>query len=135
MKKVYGQNDVISKLVDFIFCNSDQRVSPKSFLFVGKSGLGKTLLVREIANLLYSKDSFIKLDMSEFRDASSVSKVIGSPPGYVGYNDRNTILEKVKLHPYSVLLLDEIEKAHSSVLKLFLQVLDVSLFTIPSWYR
>ena len=129
MKKVYGQNDVISKLVDFIFCNSDQRVSPKNFLFVGKSGLGKTLLVREIANLLYSKDSFIKLDMSEFRDASSVSKVIGSPPGYVGYNDRNTILEKVKLHPYSVLLLDEIEKAHSSVLKLFLQVLDDGVLT------
>ena len=67
--------------------------------------------------------------MSEYRDSSSISKIIGSPPGYVGYDDRNTILERVKLHPYSVLLLDEIEKADSKVLKLFLQVLDDGIMT------
>lgn len=127
-KAVIGQEGAISKLVDSVTTNSF-RISPRSFLLVGKSGLGKTLLVREYANLLYSKESFIKLDMSEFKDSNSVSRILGSPPGYVGYQDRNTILEKVKLHPYSVILLDEIEKAHPSVLKLFLQVLDDGVMT------
>ena len=127
-KKVYGQKDVISHFVDFAF-SSFHRISPKCFLFVGKSGLGKTLLVREYARLLYPKECFIKLDMSEFRDSSAVSKIIGSPPGYIGYQDHNTLLDKVKLHPYSVILLDEIEKAHSSILKLFLQVLDDGIMT------
>ena len=127
-KKVYGQKDVISHFVDFTF-SSFHRISPKCFLFVGKSGLGKTLLVREYAELLYPKECFIKLDMSEFKDSSAVSKIIGSPPGYIGYQDHNTLLDKVKLHPYSVLLLDEIEKAHSSILKLFLQVLDDGIMT------
>lgn len=127
-KKVYGQKDVISHFVDFTFSSFD-RISPKCFLFVGKSGLGKTLLVREYAKLLYPKECFIKLDMSEFKDSSAISKIIGSPPGYIGYQDHNTLLDKVKLHPYSILLLDEIEKAHSSILKLFLQVLDDGIMT------
>ena len=128
-KKVFGQDRVIEEFVQNVSSFSSDRISPKSFLFVGKSGLGKTLLVREYAKLLYPKDAFIKLDMSEYRDASSISKIIGSPPGYVGYSDKNSILEKIKLHPYSVLLLDEVEKAHPSVLKLFLQVLDDGVMT------
>ena len=125
---VLGQEEAISNILDIILKPS-LKESPKSFLLVGQSGVGKTLLVKEYARLLYSKECFIKIDMSEYRDASSISKIIGSAPGYIGYDDRNTILEKVKLHPYSIILLDEIEKAHSSVLKLFLQVLDDGIMT------
>ena len=127
-KRVVGQDDAISEVVDII-SKTSARIAPKSFLFAGSTGCGKTLFVKEYANLLYPKDGFIKLDMSEYRDSSSISKIIGSPPGYVGYDDRNTILEKIKLHPYSVVLLDEIEKADSKVLKLFLQVLDDGVMT------
>ena len=123
-KSVIGQEEAVTVLSKAIFSFSKDRKVPKSFLLVGKSGLGKTLLVRKFADLLYPKDSFIKLDMSEYKDSNSISKIIGSPPGYVGYQDKNTVLEKIKLHSYSVLLLDEVEKAHPSVLKLFLQVLD-----------
>lgn len=127
-RRVIGQESAISQVIDFI-AKPSERKSPKSFLFAGSSGCGKTLFVKEYANILYPKDGFIKLDMSVYRDSSSISKIIGSPPGYVGYDDRNTILERVKLHPYSVLLLDEIEKADSKVLKLFLQVLDDGIMT------
>lgn len=127
--KVVGQDQAIDTMVPICFSAQPQRSSPISLLLVGKSGLGKTLLVKEYAKLLYSKDNFIKLDMSEYRDSYSVSKIIGSPPGYVGYSDKNTVLEAVKLHPYSVILLDEIEKAHPAVLKLFLQVLDDGIMT------
>ena len=128
-KIVLGQEKVIDSFVPIATAHLEDRISPRSFLFVGKSGLGKTLLVREYAKLLYPKEAFIKLDMSEYREESSVSKIIGSPPGYVGYSDKNSVLEKIKLHPYSVLLLDEVEKAHPSVLKLFLQVLDDGVMT------
>lgn len=127
--KVVGQDPAIDTMVPICFSAHPERTSPISLLLVGKSGLGKTLLVKEYAKLLYSKDNFIKLDMSEYRDSYSVSKIIGSPPGYVGYSDKNTVLEAVKLHPYSVILLDEIEKAHPAVLKLFLQVLDDGIMT------
>lgn len=123
-KSVIGQEEAVTVLSKAIFSSSNGRKVPKSFLLVGKSGLGKTLLVRKFADLLYPKNSFIKLDMSEYKDSNSISKIIGSPPGYVGYQDKNTVLEKIKLHSYSVFLLDEVEKAHPSVLKLFLQVLD-----------
>lgn len=126
---VFGQDEAVSILSKTIFSRSHDRKTPKSFLLVGKSGLGKTLLVRKFANLLYPKDAFIKLDMSEYRDSNSVSKILGSPPGYVGYQDKNTVLEKIKMHSYSVLLLDEVEKSHPSVLKLFLQVLDDGVMT------
>lgn len=126
---VFGQDEAVSILLKTIFSRSHDRKTPKSFLLVGKSGLGKTLLVRKFANLLYPKDAFIKLDMSEYRDSNSVSKILGSPPGYVGYQDKNTVLEKIKMHSYSVLLLDEVEKSHPSVLKLFLQVLDDGVMT------
>ncbi|MBQ2639588.1 MAG: ATP-dependent Clp protease ATP-binding subunit [Bacilli bacterium] len=122
---VIGQDNVINQVVDsFVYTKSSKRIKPYSFLFVGKSGVGKTFLVREYANMLYPKQAFIRLDMSEYKDSGSISKIVGSNPGYVGYDDKNTILEKVKNNPYSVILLDEIEKASPTVMKLFLQVLD-----------
>lgn len=127
-KTIFGQDKAIHSMSEVI-SSSFERESPCSMLFVGGTGCGKTFLVKEYARIFHSKDSFIKLDMSEFSDSNSVSKIIGSPPGYVGYQDKNTVLEKVKLHPHSVLLLDEIEKAHPSILKLFLQVLDEGVMT------
>ena len=123
-KSVIGQEEAVTVLSKAIFSFSKDRKVPKSFLLVGKSGLGKTLLVRKFADLLYPKDSFIKLDMSEYKDSNSISKIIGSPPGYVGYQDKSSVLEDIKDKPHSVLLLDEIEKAHPKVLNLFLQILD-----------
>ena len=92
-------------------------------LFCGPSGVGKTLLAKTFGNYL-TKNSVIKIDCSEFKEPHSISKIIGSPPGYVGYDETNTILEKIKNNPNSVLILDEIEKAHSNFISLFLQVLD-----------
>ena len=91
---------------------------------VGKSGVGKTFLAKEYARLLYPKDAFIRIDMSEFRERHTISKIIGSPPGYVGFSENNYVLDRIKNNSYSVILLDEIEKAHPDVLKLFLQVFD-----------
>ena len=129
-KKIIGQDKEIEKIMDVI---SNRRIfnrkTPSSFLIVGSTGIGKTLFVKEYAKLLYSKESLIRIDMSEYRESHSVSKIIGSPPGYVGYDDKNSILEKVKFNPYSVILLDEIEKADRSILKLFLQVLDEGYMT------
>ncbi len=127
-KVVIGQNAVVENVVDKI-CPNFKRKTPYAFLFVGKTGVGKTLFAEEYAKLLYDKDSFIRLDMSEYKESHSVSKIIGSPPGYVGYEDKNTILAKVKLHPYSVILLDEIEKASLDVVRLFLQVFDYGYMT------
>lgn len=94
-----------------------------SFLFCGPSGVGKTALATSFGEALVSKKNVIRLDMSEFKEAHSISKIIGSPPGYVGYDDDN-VLDFIRNNPYSVLILDEIEKAHSNVINLFLQVLD-----------
>ncbi|MCI8346336.1 MAG: ATP-dependent Clp protease ATP-binding subunit [Bacilli bacterium] len=125
-KKVKGQNQAIEILCNFAKKKQlgfmDNRVH--SFLFVGKTGIGKTLLVKEYAKELYNKDNLIRVDMSEYKESHSVSKIIGSPPGYVGYEDQNYLLEKVRNNPYSVILLDEIEKASTDVIKLFLQILD-----------
>ncbi len=124
---VFGQESTIHDL-----CNITKRMKvgfqeekrPHSFLLVGPTGVGKTMLVKEYAKLLFGKDNFIRLDMSEYKESHSVSKIIGSPPGYVGYSDYKNVLEEVREKPHSVILLDEIEKAHPSVLHLFLQVLD-----------
>ena len=127
---VFGQDDIIEKMVHSIFINGrSDRKRPTTLLFVGKSGVGKTFLAKEYAKLLYCSDSFIRIDMSEYRDEFSSSKIIGAPPGYVGYNDNKTLLDRVKFNPYSILLLDEIEKASPSVMKLFLQVFDDGLMT------
>ena len=95
-----------------------------SFLFCGPSGVGKTLLARTFGENLVGANNIIKLDMSEYKEAHSISKIIGSPPGYVGYADNTNILEEIRNKPYSVLILDEIEKAHTNIINLFLQVLD-----------
>ncbi|HAT03396.1 MAG TPA: hypothetical protein DCS29_01290 [Candidatus Magasanikbacteria bacterium] len=101
-----------------------------SLLFVGPSGVGKTELAKYLAKELYHDDkALIKLDMSEFSESHSVSKLLGSPAGYIGYKDRNPFIEKVKKRPYSVILFDEIDKAHPDVTKLLLQILDEGVLT------
>lgn len=98
---------------------------PVSFLFVGSTGVGKTELVKRLAQDLFnSPESLIRLDMSEFMEKHSVSRIIGSPPGYVGYDDAGQLTEKIRRKPYSVVLFDEIEKAHPDVLNVLLQILD-----------
>ena len=131
-KIVLGQDEIITDL-----CNRVKKVrlgfqdKPhiESFLFCGRTGVGKTLLVKEFANLLYGESNFIRLDMSEYKEAHTVSKIIGSPPGYVGFDNHLTVLDSIRMHPHSVILLDEIEKASSEVMKLFLQVLDEGVLT------
>lgn len=126
-KKIIGQKEAIQKL-----CEVTKRIQlglvsskrPASFLFVGPTGVGKTYLVKEYTKFLRGEDHLIRLDMSEYRESHSISKIIGSPSGYVGYDDGKNVLEDVRNCPYSVLLLDEIEKAHPAVLNLFLQILD-----------
>lgn len=128
--KVIGQDNIIERVVNSTVFNSHiHKNRPSVLLLVGKSGLGKTFLAKEYAKLLYSRDSFIKIDMSEYKDEFSSSKILGAPPGYVGYKENNTLLDKIKLNPYSVLLLDEIEKASPNVLRLFLQVFDEGILT------
>ena len=123
---VFGQDNAIDIITEYTKrCQlgfSNNKVH--SFLLIGQSGVGKTMLVKEYAKLLYNKNNYIRVDMSEYREAHSISKIIGSPPGYVGYDDENYLLNKIRNHPYSVLLLDELEKANLDVIKLFLQILD-----------
>ena len=128
-KTVFGQKKAIDEILDITLSRKINKNVPISLLLVGKTGVGKTLLVKEYARLLYPKTAFIRLDMSEYKESHSISKIIGAPAGYVGYNDNNCILEKVKDNPYSIFLIDEIEKAHPDVLRLFLQVLDTGCMT------
>jgi ATP-dependent Clp protease ATP-binding subunit ClpC len=101
-----------------------------SFLFVGPTGVGKTLLARKIAKELFSsKEAFIRLDMSEYSEKHSVSKLIGAPPGYVGYEDEGVLIEAILRNPHSVVLFDEIEKAHSDIYNLLLQILEDGTLT------
>lgn len=123
---IYGQDEVINAVLKYTkkIQLGFRKDKPYSFLFVGPTGVGKTMLVKKYADALYGKDNFIRLDMSEYKEESSISKIIGSSPGYIGYDDNNSILERVRNNPNSIILLDEIEKASPSVLKLFLQILD-----------
>src|SRR5699024_7550661 len=98
---------------------------PVSFIFVGSTGVGKTELVKQLAEDMFNApESLIRLDMSEFMEKHSVSRIIGSPPGYVGYDEAGQLTEKVRRKPYCVILFDEIEKAHPDVLNVLLQILD-----------
>ncbi len=123
-KAIIGQPEVVEE-VSKVFKKIKLGFNDKcfSFLFCGPSGVGKTALARLFGENLVGKNNIIKLDMSEYKEAHSISKLIGSPPGYVGYDNTN-ILEEIRNKPYSVLILDEIEKAHMNVINLFLQILD-----------
>lgn len=127
-KKIIGQEEAVEALSKAI-CRSRVQISPRrrpaSFIFVGPTGVGKTELVKVLSQLLFdTPETLIRLDMSEFMEKHSVSKIIGSPPGYVGYDEAGQVTEKVRRRPYSVLLFDEIEKAHPDVLNILLQILD-----------
>jgi len=99
------------------------------FLFVGQSGIGKTLLAKTLSNAMFGSDKTIRLDMSEYMEKHSVSKITGSPPGYIGYDEGSCFAEKIRKKPYSVILLDEIEKAHGEVLNILLQIFDEGRLT------
>lgn len=125
--KIKGQDEAIDKLYQIskrIKLGFKEDDKPVSLLFAGPTGVGKTLLVKEFSRLLVGSDNLITLDMSEYKEEHTISKIIGSPPGYVGYSNKNTVVEVIKNKPYSVILVDEIEKAHPSVINLFLQILD-----------
>ena len=125
--KVVGQDNIIKQLskdIKRIKLGYKNTSKPVSYLFVGPTGVGKTLLAKELNKLLTSEDNIIRLDMSEYKEEHSISKIIGSPPGYVGYSNKDTILDKIKINQNSIILLDEIEKGHPSVINLFLQCLD-----------
>ena len=127
-KHVVGQDEAISAICSAIR-RSRAGISPKkrpvSFIFVGATGVGKTELVKRLADELFeSVESLVRLDMSEYMEKHSVSKIIGSPPGYVGYDEAGQLTEKIRRKPYSVILFDEIEKAHPDVLNILLQILD-----------
>lgn len=126
---VIGQDDAVDKIAKAIRRNRVGLGSPNrpigSFLFVGPTGVGKTELSKQLAIELFgSADSMIRFDMSEYMEKHSVAKLVGAPPGYVGYDEAGQLTEKVRRNPYSLILLDEIEKAHPDVMHMFLQVLD-----------
>lgn len=127
-KKIIGQDEAVEALASAIKrsrCQISPRRRPASFIFVGPTGVGKTELVKVLSRQLFdTPETLIRLDMSEFMEKHSVSKIIGSPPGYVGYDEAGQVTEKVRRRPYSVLLFDEIEKAHPDVLNILLQILD-----------
>ena len=127
-QRVIGQDEAIRAIADAIR-RSRAGISPKkkpvSFLFVGPTGVGKTELVKTLATDLFdTPESLIRLDMSEYMEKHTVARLIGSPPGYVGYDEAGQLTEKIRRRPYSVILMDEIEKAHPDVLNILLQILD-----------
>ena len=127
-KKLVGQDvavDAVSRAIKRNRAGISYKRKPVSFIFAGPTGVGKTELVKTLAaDLFDSPETLIRLDMSEFMEKHSVSRIIGSPPGYVGYDDAGQLTEKIRRRPYSVVLFDEIEKAHPDVLNILLQILD-----------
>ena len=128
-KTVIGQSDAVKKISRSIRRNrvgiKDPNKPIGSFIFLGSTGVGKTFLAKSIAEMLFGDpEKIIRVDMSEFMEKHNVSKLIGSPPGYVGYDEGGQLTEKIKNNPFSVVLFDEIEKAHKDVFNLLLQILD-----------
>ncbi|MBR4211272.1 MAG: ATP-dependent Clp protease ATP-binding subunit, partial [Oscillibacter sp.] len=123
-----GQDEAVAAVAAAVRRNRvgiSPKHKPVSFIFVGPTGVGKTELVKQLANDLFNTpDSLIRLDMSEFMEKHSVSRIVGSPPGYVGYDEAGQLTEKIRRKPYSVVLFDEIEKAHPDVMNVLLQILD-----------
>ena len=134
LERVVGQDRVVERVARSI-CRAhaglrDERKPMGVFLFVGPTGVGKTLLAKEIATFLFgSADSLVRIDMSEYSESHSVARLIGSPPGYVGYGEGGQLTETIRRRPYSVLLLDEIEKAHSTLFNSLLQLFDEGRMT------
>ena len=125
---IIGQDEAVHKVAQAVKrsrADLSGRHRPASFIFVGPTGVGKTELVKQLANQLFDTvDPLISIDMSEYMEKYAVSRLIGSPPGYVGYDEAGQLTEKVRRHPYSVVLFDEIEKAHPDVMNILLQILD-----------
>ena len=132
-KKIIGQDTAIEAISNAILrkrANIRNINRPPSFIFVGPTGVGKTALVKALAYELFdNEESVIKLDMSEYMESHSTSKLIGAPPGYVGYDEAGQLTEKIRRNPYSIVLFDEIEKAHQSVYNILLQILDEGKLT------
>jgi ATP-dependent Clp protease ATP-binding subunit ClpC len=133
-KHVIGQSDAVKKLVKAIQRTRVGLKDPQkpigSFIFLGPTGVGKTEMAKVLATYLFDKeDALVRIDMSEYMEKFSVSRLVGAPPGYVGYEEGGQLTEKVRRKPYSVILLDEIEKAHPDVFNLLLQVLDDGILT------
>ncbi|MBQ6633165.1 MAG: ATP-dependent Clp protease ATP-binding subunit [Ruminococcus sp.] len=128
LKRIIGQDEAVEKVANAIKrtrIQLDERRRPASFIFVGPTGVGKTELVKVLGQELFdSPEPLIRIDMSEYMEKHSVSKLIGSPPGYVGFDEAGQLTEKVRRRPYSVILFDEIEKAHPDVMNIMLQILD-----------
>jgi ATP-dependent Clp protease ATP-binding subunit ClpB len=127
--RVVGQPDAVRSIAEAIRRSRSGLADPKkpigSFLFMGPTGVGKTELAKALTSILFNQEeALIRLDMSEYMEKHSVSKLIGSPPGYVGYEEGGQLTEAIRRHPYSVVLLDEVEKAHHDVFNILLQVLD-----------
>lgn len=137
-KSIIGQNEAIQSVYNQLrkyfmgFIPTNKPIG--SFLFVGPTGVGKTQLCKDLAAHLFTPESFVRIDMSEYMEKHSVSKLIGSPPGYVGYSEGGKLIEIVKHNPHSVILFDEIEKAHPDVFNILLQILDDGILTDSSGY-
>ena len=136
-KKIIGQNEAISKISQAVIRGrvgiSNQNKPIGSFLFLGPTGVGKTEITKVLAQKLFGSENYVvKLDMSEYMEAFSVSKIIGSPPGYVGFEQESNLTKKVRKNPYSIIVFDEIEKAHPDVLNILLQILDEGILTDSS---
>ena len=131
--KILGQQSAVEKVVDQIMCVEKGVVDEKGplsvFLFVGPSGVGKTQLAKELAKIYFgSEDSYIKVDMADFKESHSVSKILGASPGYVGCDSQTLLVDKIRKKPSSIIILDEIEKAHKDVVDLFLNIFDEGYF-------
>ena len=133
-KSVVGQDEAITAVADAVRRSraglQDQKKPLGSFIFIGTTGVGKTELARALAGLLFNDENMLtRIDMSEYQERHSVSRLIGAPPGYIGYDEGGQLTEAVRHKPYSVVLLDEIEKAHPDIFNLLLQVLDEGRLT------